>query len=59
MYGKVSKPRKLLWPIIAGAAFGGWVIYSGSDWKLSLLGFVPAVLFAAIFLWAVISEKRI
>ena len=49
MYGKPSKPRNLLWPIIIGAGFGIWILTANTDWMLSLLGFVPAVLFAAMF----------
>ena len=59
MYGKPSKPRNLLWPIIIGAGFGIWILTANTDWMLSLLGFVPAVLFAAMFVWAVVSEGRI
>jgi hypothetical protein len=59
MHGKTSKPRNLLWPIVIGAGFGIWILNSGSDWMLSLIGFVPAVLFGAMFVWAVVSERRI
>jgi cell shape-determining protein MreD len=59
MYGKPSSPRNLLWPIIIGVVFGIGILTAGSDWMLSLLGFVPAMLFAAMFAWAVVSERRI
>ncbi len=59
MYGKPSRPCNLLWPIIIGVIFGTDVLTSGSDWKLGLLGFVPALLFTAMFAWAVVSEMRI
>ena len=59
MYGKPPSLRNLLWPIIIGAIFGIWILTSGSDWMLSLLGFVPALLFTAMFTWAVVSERRI
>jgi cell shape-determining protein MreD len=59
MYGKSSSPRKLLWPIAIGVLFGIGVLATGSDWMLSLLGFVPAALFIAMFAWAVVTERQI
>ncbi|NQV54753.1 MAG: hypothetical protein HQ503_02755 [Rhodospirillales bacterium] len=59
MYGQLSKPRKLLWPVGIGIALGILILVMDGEWKTSLIGFVPAAIFVGVFVWAAITEKRI
>ena len=52
------RPRNMLYTAIAFAALGGVMLYNGSDLKYSLIGFVPAVVFLAVFIWAFSTEKK-
>jgi len=48
----------MLYTSIAFLALGGLMLYNGSEFKYSLIGWVPAVVFFAVFLWALVTEKR-
>lgn len=52
------KPRNMLYTSIAFAALGGAMVYNGSEFKYTLIGWVPAAVFFAVFLWGAITEKR-
>lgn len=52
------KPRNMLYTAIAFAALGGLMVYNGSEIKYTLIGFVPAAVFFAVFVWALATEKR-
>ena len=52
------KPRNYLYAAIFFLAVGIALLYSGTEIKYTLIGFVPAVLFAAVFVWAYSTEKR-
>ena len=52
------QPRNMLYTAIAFAALGGLMMYNDSEFKYTLIGFVPAVVFFGVFVWAAITEKR-
>ena len=52
------RPRHMLYTSIAFAVLGGVMLYNGSDIKYSLIGFVPAAVFFAVFIWAFSTEKK-
>ena len=52
------RPRNMLYTAIAFAALGGVMVYNGSEFKYTRIGFVPAVVFLAVFVWGLVTEKR-
>lgn len=58
MAGAPVKPRNMLYTSIAFAALGGLMVYNDSEFKYTLIGWVPSAVFFAVFLWGVITEKR-
>ena len=52
------KPRSYLYTAIVFLAIGILMVYNGSEMKYTLIGFVPAALFAGVFIWAFSTEKR-
>lgn len=52
------RPRNFLYTAIAFAALGGLMAYNGSELKYTMIGFVPAVVFLAVFFWTLSTEKR-
>ncbi len=52
------RPRNMLYTAIAFAALGGLMTYNGSEFKYTLIGFVPAAVFLAVFVWGLVTEKR-
>lgn len=52
------KPRNYLYAAIFFLAVGLLMVYNGTEMKYTLIGFIPAVLFAAVFAWAFTTEKR-
>jgi hypothetical protein len=52
------RPRNFLYTAIAFAVLGGLMVYNGSEFKYTLVGFVPAAVFLAVFFWTLSTEKR-
>ncbi|MCD6073952.1 MAG: hypothetical protein K0Q70_835 [Rhodospirillales bacterium] len=52
------RPRNMLYTAIAFAVLGGVMVYNGSEFKYTLIGFAPAVVFLGVFIWGLITEKR-
>jgi hypothetical protein len=52
------KPRNMLYTSIAFAVLGGLMVYNGSEFKYTLIGWVPSAVFLAVFVWALLTEKR-
>lgn len=52
------RPRNMLYTSIAFAVLGGVMVYNGSEFKYTLIGFVPAIVFFGVFIWAYATEKR-
>jgi hypothetical protein len=52
------RPRNFLYTAIAFAALGGLMMYNDSEFKYTLIGFVPCAVFLAVFIWTLSTEKR-
>jgi hypothetical protein len=52
------RPRNYLYAAIFFLAVGLLMVFNGSQFKYTLIGFIPAVLFAGVFAWAYSTEKR-
>jgi hypothetical protein len=48
----------MLYTSIAFAVLGGLMVYNGSEFKYTLIGWVPSAVFLAVFVWALVTEKR-
>jgi hypothetical protein len=52
------RPRNFLYSAIFFLILGGLIVWSGSEIKYSLIGFIPAVIFVGVFFWTYSTEKR-
>ena len=52
------RPRNYLYAAIFFLAVGILMVYNGTELKYTLMGFIPAVLFVGVFIWAYSTEKR-
>ncbi len=52
------RPRNFLYSAIFFLILGGLILWSGSEIKYSLIGFIPAVIFVGVFFWTYSTEKR-
>ena len=52
------QPRNFLYSAIFFLVLGGLILWSGSEIKYSMIGFIPAVIFLAVFIWTYTTEKR-
>ena len=52
------KPRNMLYTSLAFAALGARMTYDGSEFNYTLIGWVPAAVFFAVFVWGAVTEKR-